>query len=103
MALATVTPALAQTGIASTYTTKENGRTTASGIPFHDHALTAASRTLPLRSQARVTNRRNGRSVIVKITDRGPYVAGRIIDLSTAAAKAIVLGGLSLVDVTLLR
>lgn len=97
LAVATVTPALAQTGIASTYGSPQP---TASGERFNPHKLTAASKTLPLGSHARVTNLRNGRSVVVKINDRGPYVAGRIIDLSTAAANAIILDGLALVRVT---
>lgn len=76
-------------GIASWYGPWHHGRPTASGKPFNMHALTAAHRTLPLGTRVRVTNLLNGRSVVVKITDRGPYVPGRSIDLSHAAAKAL--------------
>jgi rare lipoprotein A len=62
---------------------------TASGERFNKHALTAAHRTLPLGTRVRVTNKRNGRSVIVRINDRGPYGHGRIIDLSEAAARQL--------------
>lgn len=76
-------------GIASWYGPWHHGRPTASGKPFNMHALTAAHRTLPLGTRVRVTNLLNDRSVVVKITDRGPYVPGRSIDLSHAAAKAL--------------
>ncbi|MGH9327191.1 MAG: septal ring lytic transglycosylase RlpA family protein [Terriglobia bacterium] len=61
----------------------------ACGEPFNEHALTAAHRTLPLGTEVRVTNLRNGRSVDVKIKDRGPGIAGRAIDLSRAAARRL--------------
>jgi rare lipoprotein A len=64
-------------------------------------ALTAAHRTLPFGSHVRVTNNRNGRSVTVRITDRGPFVRGRVVDLSPAAARAIGVAGLA--PVTLSR
>ena len=80
-------PAKAQSGIASVYGT-ESGKT-ASGEPARPSGLTAAHRTLPLGSYARVTNKNNGRSVVVRINDRGPYSRARIIDLSYAAAKAL--------------
>ncbi|MGH9436600.1 MAG: septal ring lytic transglycosylase RlpA family protein [Terriglobia bacterium] len=67
----------------------EQGRETACGQPFNDHALTAAHRTLPLGTKVKVTNLRNGRSVTVKIKDRGPWVGDRLIDLSRAAAKRL--------------
>ena len=76
-------------GIASWYGQRHHGRPTASGKPFNMHALTAAHRSLPLGTRVRVTNLENGRSVVVRITDRGPYVRGRSIDLSHAAAKAL--------------
>jgi rare lipoprotein A len=76
-----------QQGIASLYT----DRRTASGERFNGKALTAAHRTWPMGSKVRVTNRNSGRSVIVRINDRGPYVRGRIIDLTPAAAEAIGL------------
>ena len=64
-------------------------QTTASGERFDKHKLTAAHRTLPLGTRVRVTNQRNGRSVVVRINDRGPYAKGRVIDLSEAAAKIL--------------
>lgn len=79
----------AQTGKASWYGGKFHGRRTASGKQFDQNRLTAASRTLPLGSRARVTNLENGRSVEVEITDRGPFARGRIIDVSRAAAHAL--------------
>jgi rare lipoprotein A len=79
-------------GLASTY---GSGQKTASGERFNPGALTAASKTLPFGTRVRVTNARNGRSVVVRINDRGPFVAGRIIDLSTAAARAIGMDGLA--------
>jgi len=69
------------------------------------HALTAAHRTLPLGSIVRVTNPKNGRSVVVRITDRGPFVPGRILDLSNAAAKKIDVwaAGVAMVRLEVLR
>ena len=76
-------------GVASWYGARHQGRPTASGEPFDFYKLTAAHRTLSLGSRVRVTNLENGRSVVVRITDRGPYESGRIIDLSYTAAKAL--------------
>ncbi len=76
-------------GLASWYGFKDNGKDTASGKNFNENELTAAHRSLPFGTKVLVTNLENGRSVIVRITDRGPYIEGRIIDLSTAAAKAL--------------
>lgn len=76
---------------ASIYFVETNGRRTASGIPFTDWGLTAAHKTLRFGTLVRVTNKRTGQSVVVKITDRGPYIGGRCIDLSTAAAAKIGL------------
>lgn len=76
-----------QTGLASWYGEAFQGRLTASGEIFDQHALTAAHRSLPLRSLARVTRLDTGQSVLVRINDRGPFVEGRIIDLSRAAAE----------------
>jgi rare lipoprotein A len=91
-----------QAGIASVYTTKI-GTKTASGKRLHDGELTAAHRSLPFGTKVRVTNRRNGRSVVVTITDRGPFVRGRIIDLTMAGARAIGMGfGLAPVTVDVL-
>ena len=79
-------------GEASWYEIKCNGGThTASGIPLQDHAMTAAHKTLPMGTKVRVTNKHNGKSVIVKITDRGPYIKGRVIDVTKGAAKKLGL------------
>ena len=82
-----------ETGIASWYGHPYHGRYTASGEIYDMHQLTAAHRTLPFGTWVRVTNLSNGRSVDVRITDRGPFVRGRSIDLSLAAARAIELVG----------
>lgn len=76
-------------GIASWYGKFFQGKTTASGVPYDEHALTCAHRTLPLGSVLRVTNMRNHRSVVVTVNDRGPVPEDRIIDLSYAAAQAL--------------
>jgi len=106
LVLGTVTESDAQrrteSGIASVYSTK-HGTRTASGKRLSDGALTAAHKTLPFGTKVRVTNKRNGRSVVVTITDRGPFVRGRIIDLTMAAANAIGMGwGLAPVSVDVL-
>lgn len=75
-----------QTGIASLYW---QGRRTASGERFNPNDFTAAHRTWPFNSRVRVTNLNNGRWVIVRINDRGPFTRGRVIDLTPPAAKAI--------------
>jgi rare lipoprotein A len=80
-----------QVGRASWYGRRFAGRRTASGERYDMNALTAAHKTLPLASYVRVTNTANHKSVVVKINDRGPYVRGRIIDLSFAAAKMLGL------------
>lgn len=77
------------TGIASYYGRRFHGRRTANGERFNMNALTAAHRTLPFGSLVEVTNPRNGRSVVVRINDRGPFVRGRTIDLSRAAAQQL--------------
>jgi rare lipoprotein A len=77
-----------QTGIASWYVAEPGGRRTASGEPYDPVALTAAHRTLPFHSLVRVTNLKTKGQVIVRINDRGPFIDGRVIDLSVAAAKA---------------
>jgi rare lipoprotein A len=79
-------------GFASFYAAKFNGRRTASGEKFDNKAFTAAHKSLPFGTQVGVTNLRNGRYVVVRINDRGPYVKGRIIDLSKAAARKIGIG-----------
>jgi rare lipoprotein A len=78
-----------QVGIASWYGKQFHGRTTASGEDFDMFELTAAHRQLPLGTCVRVTNLRNGKSVIVRVNDRGPYVEGRIMDLSYSAARMV--------------
>lgn len=82
----------AQAEIASYYGKELAGRRTASGERFNPSAMTAAHRTLRFGTRVRVTNSRNGRSVVVRINDRGPFVKGRSIDLSSGAARAIGMG-----------
>jgi rare lipoprotein A len=82
---------LAHRGQASWYGSDFQGSPTASGEPFNMNALTAAHRTLPLGSYARVKNLDNGRSVVVRINDRGPHARRRTIDLSYAAAREIAM------------
>jgi rare lipoprotein A len=79
-------PAFEQIGTASWYGPRFHGKKTANGEAFNQNKLTAAHRNLPLGTRVEVTNVTNGKSVEVKITDRGPYVNGRVIDLSRAAA-----------------
>ena len=71
------------------------GRRSASGERVSSGALTAAHRTLPFGTMVRVTNTRSGRSVVVRINDRGPFVRGRVIDLTPAGARAIGMSGLA--------
>jgi rare lipoprotein A len=80
-------------GVASYYGRAFAGRRTASGDLFNPTELTAAHRTLPFGSRVKVTNRRNGRTVVVRINDRGPFHGNRVIDLSRAAASEIGLVG----------
>src|SRR5690349_17151419 len=87
-----------QHGVASYCGPGIHGRRTASGEQFNSHALTAAHKTLPFGSRVRVTNERTGRSVVVRINDRGPYAHGRVIDLSTAAAQAVGHSGMGKVS-----
>jgi rare lipoprotein A len=91
----------AQQGRASWYGRAFHGRKTASGERYNMNAMTAAHRTLPLASWVRVTNQTNNKSVVVKINDRGPYVRGRIIDLSSAAAAALDMRGVGTSKVTI--
>jgi rare lipoprotein A len=88
-------------GIASWYGTKFHGKRTSSGVPYDMYAMTAAHKTLPLPTYAEVTNLRNGRTVVVKINDRGPFKDNRLIDLSYAAAVklGIAAEGTGLVEV----
>jgi rare lipoprotein A len=94
-------PRHAYVGLASHYGPEWEGRRTASGEIFHNRALTAADRTLPFGTRVRVTSLRTGKSVIVRINDRGPFVRGRVIDLSDEAAQRIGLGSQGVVPVRL--
>ena len=85
-------------GLASYYGTKRDGyagKRTASGERVSSGALTAAHKSLPFGTHVRVTNQRNGKSVVVRINDRGPFVRGRVIDLTPAGATAIGMSGLA--------
>lgn len=99
--LALCAPAAAEQGVASQYGVGDgyHGERTASGERFNTYAMTAAHRSRPFGSHVTVRNLSNGRSVSVRITDRGPFVRGRIIDLSRAAANAIGMGGTARVSV----
>jgi rare lipoprotein A len=97
--VAAVSTAHAQSGIASVYGGRGEQQKTANGETTNANALTAASKTLPMGTHVRVINKQTGRSVVVRINDRGPYVHGRIIDLMPAAARAIGCSGLARVDV----
>lgn len=91
---------LSERGLASWYGRAFHGRPTASGETYDMHAMTAAHKTMPLPSYARVRNPANGREIIVRVNDRGPFVAGRVIDLSFAAAVRLgVHGGVAPVEV----
>lgn len=78
-----------QVGTASWYGKFHHGRRTASGARFDMYALTAAHRSLPFGSRIRVTNRANGRSVVLTVNDRGPFVSGRFLDVSYRAAREL--------------
>jgi rare lipoprotein A len=93
----------AQIGTASWYGGSFHGRKTASGERFNTNALTAAHKKLRFGTKVKVTNLKNNRSVNVRITDRGPYVKGRIIDLSKAAKQQLGMGGITLVKLEVLN
>jgi len=82
-------PISTETGMASWYGPPYHNRKGSNGEVYNMHAMTAAHRTLPLGSIVRVTNVKTGRSAVVRITDRGPFIEGRVLDLSLAAAKAV--------------
>lgn len=86
-------------GKASYYADKYHGRMTANGEIFDKRAMTAAHKTLPFNTVVRVTNLDNGKSVVVRINDRGPFIKGRIIDLSEKAAEDIAMVNKGVVDV----
>lgn len=92
-------------GWASWYGPGFHGNRTAAGERYNQNAMTAAHKTLPFGTQVRVTNKRNGRSVVVRINDRGPFIRGRIIDLSAAAARMLGMmdSGVAPVQVEVLR
>jgi len=95
-------PVRAEDCVASVYAvgdSSQRGTKTASGRPFDDNAMTAAHKSLPFGSKVKVTNKRNGRAATVTITDRGPHVKGRCIDLSKAGARTLGFAGLAPVSV----
>ena len=94
-----LTSAMAESGIASVYA--YSGTKTASGERANPGGLTAAHRTLAFGTHVRVTNRRNGRSVTVRINDRGPFVRGRVIDVTPAAASILGFSGIAPVKLEL--
>ena len=85
--------AMAESGIASVYA--YSGERTANGDRAQPTGFTAAHRTLPFGTRVRVTNKTNGRTVVVRINDRGPFVRGRVIDLTPAASHALGFSGLA--------
>jgi len=89
----------AESGIASVY----SGGRTANGNRAHASGMTAAHRSLPFGTKVRVTNGINGRSVVVRINDRGPFITGRVIDLTAAGAQALDFSGLAPVTLVLER
>ncbi len=103
--LATMTAARAESGIASHYSTRDSDQTgsrvACPGRKLVDSALVAAHKSLPCGTKVTVTNKRNGKSVVVTIIDRGPWVRGRVIDVSLGAARALGFSGLA--PVTLSR
>lgn len=104
IAVSSPSHAASQIGIASVYGNGDGyaGRKTASGERMNPGALTAAHRTLPFGTRVSVVNQRTGKQVIVRISDRGPFIRGGIIDLTPAGARAIGLSGLARVRVTVL-
>jgi rare lipoprotein A len=97
---ASASVAHAQVGLASYY---RSGLKTANGERFNPHGLTAAHRSLPFGTKVRVQNVKTGRSVIVRINDRGPFVPGRVLDLAFGAARMIGLAGVAKVSFEVVR
>jgi rare lipoprotein A len=89
-------------GRATWYGPGFHGRRTASGERFNRHALTLASRGLPMQTMVRITNLKNGRAAVARVNDRGPYAHGAIVDLSEALARRVGMGGTSRVKVEVL-
>ncbi len=98
---ATVTTDFVQEGVASYYADEFHGRTTSNGETFDMNQLTAAHQTLPFGTIVKVTNKQNGKSVTVRINDRGPFLKDRIIDLSRAAAEKLGMIGPGTAEVRL--
>lgn len=98
-------PISVETGLASWYGGPYHNRRSSNGEVYNMHSMTAAHRTLPLGSIVRVTNVKTGHSALVRITDRGPFVEGRVLDLSQAAAKKIgvLQAGVAMVRIEVLR
>jgi len=94
-----------QEGKASYYSNKFQGKRMANGQPYRKGKLTAAHKTLPFGTKIKVTNQQNGKTVKVKVTDRGPHVKGRIVDLSLKAARRVdlVKAGVAPVKVKVIR
>ena len=88
-------------GQASFYADKYHGRLTANGEKFDQHAMTAAHKQLPFNSKVKVTNTANNRSVVVRVNDRGPFIRGRIIDLSKHAFAKLAEPNLGVINVTI--
>jgi rare lipoprotein A len=99
MMLSTSIKSSAQSGIASIH----SGGRTASGEYAHSHGMTAAHRSLPFGTKVRVTNDRTGRSVVLRINDRGPFVRGRVIDVTPAAARELGFSGVARVSLEVLK
>src|SRR6516165_4658299 len=97
--IATALPCIGEEGVAAKYG-RESGNRVACGGQLNEGALTAAHKTLPCGTRVRVTNKSNGQSVSVMITDRGPFVRGRVIDLTPAAARAIGMKDTTAVSVS---
>lgn len=93
--------AQSESGIASYYPRKWTGMRTASGEKLHHDSLTCAHRTLPFGTRLKVTNDHNGKSVFVRVNDRGPFVRGRIVDLSWAAARDLGIISRGVAEVTI--
>ncbi len=95
--------AFQQNGMASYYGPDLHGRRTASGERFNQQAFTAAHRTAPFGSRLQVTNITNGRSVVVRVNDRGPFIRGRIVDVSTVAARQLGMVGRGIARVRVVK
>jgi rare lipoprotein A len=100
MVAAPATAGAGETGLAAVYSDRLQGRKTASGERYDRARLTAAHKTLPFGTMVKVVNTKNNKTVTVRINDRGPFQAGRILDLSPAAAKAIGIGPKGMAEVT---